>query len=151
MALQRYQLLTADYVGGKLKPQIHENGNPVIWDTAHTPEWVGRNMYGQRLCREWVVRDLATDTTVACYPTNTDMGQPEAGTIREAMERQRRDRQGTGIQILALFRAALNQEGHDWSECVRIVDEIVPQVECANWVETDTGRTFDLSFEPKKK
>jgi hypothetical protein len=127
----RYQLFTAQMVGGALTPQTNEQtGGLVIWQEAHTPEWVGRNLYGRGLCYQWRVIDLTTGKTVAQYP------EPE---------------RGTGLNILALFRAALNQAGYDWADCERIVAAISPQIEEAGWLETDTGRTFDLSFVPKSK
>jgi hypothetical protein len=128
---KRYQLFTAQMVGGPMRPHTNEDtGGLVFWIEANTPEWVGRNLYGQGKCYQWRVFDLETGEVVAEYPT--------------------KERGGVGINILAVFRASLNTAGHDWEECVRIVDAIAPLLEEASWVETDTGRTFDLSFVPKE-
>jgi hypothetical protein len=60
------------------------------------------------------------------------------------------ERQGTGLNILAVFRSVLNCNGFDWKQCEEIVAGIALMVEEAAWLETDTGRTFDLAFVPKK-
>ena len=58
---------------------------------------------------------------------------------------------GTGINVMALMRAVLNENGHDWKECEAVVAKVSAQIEGAAWLETDTGRTFDLGFVPTAK
>lgn len=56
---------------------------------------------------------------------------------------------GTGVNVLAVMRSLLNGAGLDWAECERRVAQVAPMIEGSSWLETDTGRTFDLGFVPK--
>lgn len=71
----RFQVLTAEYVGGKLVPQSLTDGTAVEHPTAFQAEWTARNIYSQGGCREWQVRD-SKGKLIACYPTCEDWELP---------------------------------------------------------------------------
>ena len=54
----------------------------------------------------------------------------------------------TGLNVSALFRNYLNLIGLDWEECETWGRKFNQQLEDSKWIESDSGRMFELKFDP---
>ena len=55
----------------------------------------------------------------------------------------------TGLNVSALFRNYLNLIGLDWKECEKWSKDFNQSIEDSKWLESDTGKLFELTFIPK--
>ena len=57
----------------------------------------------------------------------------------------------TGLNVSALFRNYLNLIGLDWKECEKWGKQFNQSIEDSDWLQSDTGKLFELTFKPKDK
>jgi hypothetical protein len=55
-----------------------------------------------------------------------------------------------GIQLPALMRGLLTENGIDYKDAEKIVAKYADYLQDAKWFSLDNGQTYDLAFVPKK-